>query len=74
MLVEWQYLKGMLMFKQKKRSVVLRTFVLLALMVVPVLACILPTQQAFADEAKKPDGLEVLVNGQPYKDYDISKG
>ena len=64
----------MLMFKQKKRSVVLRTFVLLALMVVPVLACILPTQQAFADEAKKPDGLEVLVNGQPYKDFDISKG
>lgn len=57
------------MLKQNRRSVVARAIVILALVVAPLFSCVLPARQAFANEIKKPDGLEVLVNGQPYSEY-----
>ena len=34
----------------------------------------LSPQFSYADEVKKPDGLQVLVDGQPYSDFDIAEG
>lgn len=62
------------MLKQNRRSVVARAIVILALVVAPLFSCVLPARQVFANEIKKPDGLEVLVNGQPYSGFNIAEG
>lgn len=67
-------LEGDAMLKQAARHVVTRAIVLLALMVASIALVAPSTQCAYADEMKKPDGLQVLVNGQPYSGFDIAKG
>lgn len=62
------------MFKPNHRYVVTRAIVLLALMVASIALVAPSTQCAYADEMKKPDGLQVLVNGQPYSGFDIDEG
>ena len=62
------------MFKPNHRHVVTRAIVLLALMVASIALVAPSTQCAYADEMKKPDGLQVLVNGQPYSGFDIDEG
>lgn len=64
----------MLMLKQADRHVVTRAIVSLALIVVSIALVALSPQFSYADEVKKPDGLQVLVDGQPYSDFDIAEG
>lgn len=64
----------MLMLKQTDQHVVTRAIVSLALIVAFIALAALPLQCAYADEIKKPDGLQVLVNGQPYSGFDIAEG
>lgn len=54
------------MLKQADRHVVTRAIVSLALIVASIAYVALSPQFAYADEVKKPDGLQVLVDGQPY--------
>lgn len=62
------------MFKQTDRHVVTRAIVSLALIVASIALVALSPQFAYADEIKKPDGLQVLVDGQPYSGFDIAEG
>ena len=62
------------MLKQNGRHLVTRLYVLLTLMVAFIALITLSAQCAYADEIKKPDGLQVLVNGQPYSGFDIDEG
>lgn len=64
----------MLMLKQTDRHVVTRAIVSLALIVASIALVALSPQFSYADEVKKPDGLQVLVDGQPYSDFDIAEG
>ena len=62
------------MLKQADRHVVTRAIVSLALIVASIAYVALSPQFAYADEVKKPDGLQVLVDGQPYSAFDIAEG
>lgn len=62
------------MLKHADRHVVTRAIVSLALIVASIAYVALSPQFAYADEVKKPDGLQVLVDGQPYSAFDIAEG
>lgn len=62
------------MLKQTDRHVVTRAIVSLALIVASIALVALSPHYSYADEVKKPDGLQVLVDGQPYSDFDIAEG
>lgn len=62
------------MLKQIDRHVVTRAIVSPALIVAPIALVALSPHYSYADEVKKPDGLQVLVDGQPYSDFDIAEG
>ena len=62
------------MLKQADRHVVTRAIVSLALIVASIAYVALSPQFAYADEVKKPDGLQVLVDRQPYSAFDIAEG
>lgn len=62
------------MLKQADRHVVTRAIVSLVLIVASIAYVALSPQFAYADEVKKPDGLQVLVDGQPYSAFDIAEG
>lgn len=62
------------MLKQTDRHVVTRAIVSLALIVSSIALVALSPHYSYADEVKKPDGIQVLVDGQPYSDFDIAEG
>lgn len=62
------------MLKQSGRHAVARSIILSTIIMAFIALIALPSQCAYADDIKKPDGLQVLVNGQPYSDFNIAEG
>lgn len=62
------------MLKQSGRHAVARSIILSTIIMAFIALIALPSQCAYADDIKKPDGLQVLVNGQPYSGFNIAEG
>ena len=53
------------MLKQSGRYAAARSIILSTIIMAFIALIALPSQCAYADDIKKPDGLQVLVNGLP---------